>query len=76
MNDIALSDMNLLYDAFKASMKGCAWKSEPQRFETDFLTELNKLSDEIMDKSYKTSPKTEFILSERGKTRFIHGSRY
>jgi hypothetical protein len=75
MNDIALSDMNLLYDAFKASMKGCAWKSEPQRFETDFLTELNKLSDEIMDKSYKTSPKTEFILSERGKTRFIHGSR-
>ena len=74
-DEIVLEDMNLLYDAFKASMKGSSWKSEPQRYEADFLTELNKLSDEIADRSYKTSPKSEFILNERGKTRFIHGNR-
>lgn len=75
MNNTRLEDMNLLYDAFRASMKGSSWKSEPQKFEVDFLSELNKLSDEIADRSYKTSPKSEFILKERGKTRFIHGNR-
>ena len=75
MENIRLEDMNLLYDAFKASMKDSSWKSEPQRFETDFLTEINKISNQIIDRSYKTSKGSEFVLNERGKTRYIHGNR-
>lgn len=67
--------MNALYDAFKASIKGSAWKEEPQRFEIDFLTEITKLHQELESRTYKTSHGTEFTLNERGKIRYIHGSR-
>ena len=75
MNDVNLEDMNLLYDAFRASMKGSSWKSEPQKFETDFLSEINNISNQLIDRSYKTSKGSEFVLNERGKTRYIHGNR-
>ena len=42
MNDSRISDMNVLYDAFLASMRGSAWKEEPQKFEIDFLSEIVK----------------------------------
>ena len=70
-----ITDMNALYEAFKASMKGSAWKEEPQRFELDFLSEITRLHQELESRTYKTSPGTEFILNERGKIRYIHGSR-
>jgi hypothetical protein len=70
-----IADMNLLYDAFQASMKGSSWKGEPQGFEADFLSELTKLSDELLDKTYRTSKGSEFVLKERGKERYIHGNR-
>lgn len=70
-----ISDMNALYEAFKASMKGSAWKEEPQRFEIDFLSEITRLHQELESRTYKTSPGTEFTLNERGKIRYIHGSR-
>ena len=47
-----ITDMNVLYDAFRASMKGSAWKEEPQRFEIDFLTEIIKLSNELENRTY------------------------
>lgn len=72
---MGLSDLNLLYEGFRASMKGSAWKAEPQRFEMDMLSELVKLKDEIDSRTYKTSPCTEFTLNERGKIRHIHGGR-
>lgn len=70
-----LSDLNLLYDSFRASMNGSAWKEEPQRFEIDFLSEIVTLSEEIKTREYRTSKGTEFTLHERGKTRHIHGAR-
>lgn len=70
-----VSDMNVLYDAFKASMKGSAWKEEPQRFEIDFLSEITRLHHELENRTYKTSPRKGFTLNERGKIRYIHGSR-
>ena len=70
-----LSDLNLLYDSFRASMNGSAWKEEPQRFEMDFLSEIVTLSEEIKTREYRTSKGTEFTLHERGKTRHIHGAR-
>jgi hypothetical protein len=70
-----IADMNVLYDAFLASMKSSAWKEEPQRFETDFLSQIAKLQRELLDGTYETSPGTEFTLHERGKIRHIHGGR-
>ena len=70
-----LSDLNLLYDSFRASMKGSAWKEEPQRCEMDFLSEIVALSEEIKTRKYRTSKGTEFTLHERGKIRHIHGAR-
>lgn len=73
MNEI--TDMNVLYDAFLASMKGSSWKEEPQRVEMDILSELARLKRELETRTYKTSPGTEFTIYERGKRRYIHGSR-
>lgn len=70
-----IADMNVLYDAFRASMRGSAWKREPQRFEHDWLHELSCLKHELESKTYKTLPGSEFILNERGKIRHIHGGR-
>lgn len=70
-----IADMNILYDAFRASMKGSAWKEEPQRFEIDFLSELSSLKKELEDGTYRTLPGSEFTLCERGKIRHIHGGR-
>lgn len=72
---MGLTDMNLLYDSFLASLRGSAWKEEPQRFEIDFLSEITKLKQEIESRTYVTSQGTEFTLNERGKTRHIHGAR-
>lgn len=70
-----ISDLNRLYEGFKASMKGSAWKDEPQRFEVNFLSELVRLKHELDGRSYTTSEGSEFTLNERGKIRHIHGAR-
>jgi len=70
-----IADMNVLYDAFLASMKGSSWKEEPQRFEIDVLSELTAIQDELLSREYKTSKGSEFTLNERGKIRHIHGGR-
>lgn len=56
-------------------MNGSSWKEEPQRFEIDWLSEINALSKEWENRTYKTSPRSEFMHRERGKTRLIRGSR-
>lgn len=73
--DNKIADLNVLYDAFRASLKGSAWKEEPQKFETDFLSEIVKLKQELETREYKTMPGSEFTLNERGKIRHIHGGR-
>lgn len=74
-NDNKIADLNVLYDAFLASMKGSAWKEEPQKFEINFLSEIIKLKQELETREYKTMPGSEFTLNERGKIRHIHGGR-
>lgn len=71
----SVTDLNVLYEAFKASMKSSAWKREPQRFERDVLSEIVKLHDEIESRTYKTSERHTFVTHERGKARLIHGGR-
>lgn len=55
-------------------MKGSSWKKEPQRFEADFLHQLRILQIQLENGTYKTSKGSEFILNERGKIRYVHGS--
>ena len=74
-NGNKITDMNTLYDAFLASMKGSAWKEEPQKFEINFLSEIVKLKQELEAREYRTMPGSEFTLNERGKIRHIHGGR-
>lgn len=69
-----LWDMNYLYEAFRKSMKGSSWKGEPQKYEQDVVSELTKLSNSLENHTYETDPTVEFILKERGKTRYIHGN--
>lgn len=71
----SIADLNVLYDAFRASMNGSAWKEEPQRFEIDFLSEIIKLKQEVENRTYKTTEGSTFIFRERGKARLIHGGR-
>ena len=75
MDNNRIADLNVLYDAFLASMKGSAWKEEPQKFEIDFLSEIIKLKQELETREYRTLPGSEFTLYERGKIRHIHGGR-
>lgn len=70
-----IADLNILYEAFVASMNGSSWKEEVQKFEMDFLCQIAKLKKEIEQKTYKTLPESEFTLNERGKKRYIHGSK-
>lgn len=71
----SITDLNALYDAFRASMKGSAWKEEPQRFEIDFLSEIIRLKKEVESHTYKTATGSTFVFKERGKARLIHGGR-
>lgn len=71
----SVTDLNVLYDAFRASMRSSAWKTEPQRFERDVLSELVQLKEEIENRTYITGERHTFVTHERGKARLIHGSR-
>lgn len=70
-----IADMNILYEAYRKSMIGSAWKREPEKFEHDWLCEIADLKHELEGRSYHTLPGTEFKLNERGKIRHIHGGR-
>lgn len=68
-------DSNNLYDAFKKSKMGSDWKHQVQKYEMNFLSELAKLNKEINTKTFNFLPTSEFVLSERGKTRLISGEQ-
>lgn len=62
---------NSLYDGFMESRKGVEWKESVQKYEAGLLLNIYNTRKALMDKTYKTKPMTEFILSERGHTRHI-----
>lgn len=70
-----ISDLNLLHEAYRKSMRGSAWKREPEKFEHDWFSEIIQLKGELESRTYKTLPGYEFKLNERGKIRHIHGGR-
>lgn len=55
-------------------MRGSAWKEGPQRFEMDWLSETVRIKQEVKERTYQTQAGSEFLLNERGRMRYIHGS--
>lgn len=68
-------DGNALYDAFLKAKKGSAWKPSVQKFETTYLLSLAKMQTELITKAYDFKPTSDFVISERGKTRKITGEQ-
>lgn len=66
-----LEDLNVLYDAFRQSIKSVDWKCSIQRFEANVLPELMTIRKNLQDGSYKQKPFYEFDTYERGKHRHI-----
>lgn len=71
-----LWDGNVLYSAFRKAQKSAPWKGQTQHFEMDFLHQIAVIQKELKDRTYKTSPKNEFVLCERGKTRIVQSSKF
>lgn len=68
-----ISDGNALYDAYIKSKKGCDWKPQIQKFEMSYLLSLSKIQQDLNNGSYTFSHGTNFVLHERGKTRYVTG---
>lgn len=64
-------DANVLYDSGFEAMAGSKFKYETQKFEMNHLLETALLQKDLKEKKYKPQPGQKFIISERGKTRYI-----
>ena len=64
-------DANCLYDAGTAAMKSSKFKYSTQKFEMRHLLETALLQRSIRTGKYKPTVGKRFVLSERGKTRWI-----
>jgi DNA-binding transcriptional regulator YhcF (GntR family) len=69
MNEIY--DANVLYEAGKGSIKASTFKYSTQLFEMNQLLETAKIQKKLMERTYKPQQTQRFLISERGKTRFI-----
>ena len=68
-------DANLLYESFLLAKKGSDWKPQVQKFEMNSLFEIFQMQDELQNRTYQLKPTSNFIISERGKTRPITGEQ-
>ena len=56
--------------------KASPWKDSTQKFEINFLVELNKIHKELKEKRYAPLEPNSFLLNERGKTRAISSGAF
>lgn len=70
-----MSDANLLYDSYLAAMKSSAWKTQVQQFEMNFLIQIAGIQRELRERNYHFLPGNQFVMNERGKTRYITGEQ-
>ncbi|MBE6724988.1 MAG: RNA-directed DNA polymerase [Ruminococcaceae bacterium] len=66
-----ICDANVLYKAYKASVKGSKWKESTQKFMLNFLSYIFELLDKLVTRTYENGPTDEFELHERGRIRPI-----
>lgn len=68
---VDITDTNLIYEAYLSSIKGSKWKYSSQKFRDNALFEIRSIQHDLQTNSYKTGPKSKFIINERGKIRHI-----
>ncbi len=66
-----ISNANNLVEAFRLTKKGSIWKESVQKYEINLLRNTYYLRKEIRDGTYQQKDFFEFVLNERGKTRYI-----
>ena len=69
INDVA--DANALYEAFRLSMKGVAWKASVQRYEINTLRNIRDTKKQLEAGESPVLGFHEFTMCERGKTRHV-----
>lgn len=69
INDVA--DANAIYDAFRMSKKGVAWKASVQRYEMNMLRNINSTKKTLEAGESPVLGFHEFTLCERGKVRHV-----
>lgn len=62
-----------LLRAFLIAKRGSDWKWSVQAFENNLSVEIAEIAEQIVNRTYKLKPNTNFELKERGKTRWISG---
>jgi hypothetical protein len=70
-----IHDGNALYDAFIRSKKGSDWKPQVQKFEMEYLLNLAEIQNKLLEGDFEFLPSTNFVTTERGKTRAITGEQ-
>lgn len=68
-----ICDANMLYNAYKTSIKSSGWKPQSQKFEMSLLFNLAKIQHDLMTGEYKSGRGSSFEICERGKKRLITG---
>ncbi len=66
-----LCDANVLYKAYKASIKGSKWKEATQKYMLNFLRYIFQIQEELLSRTLANGQTREFSLRERGRTRPI-----
>ncbi len=66
-----VADMNALYQAQCEAARGVGWKASTQRYQLDWLININKARHDILEGNETFRGFHEFDLHERGKTRHI-----
>lgn len=69
INDVA--DANALYEAFRLSMKGVAWKASVQPYEINTLRNIRDAKKQLEAGESPVLGFHEFTMCERGKTRHV-----
>lgn len=67
-------DIDHLCDAIHKSAKSSSHKYTTQKYALHWLVNSAKLCQQIENRAYKTDKGSEFVISERGKIRYIHGN--
>lgn len=66
-----ICDANILYKAYRSSIKANKWKESTQRFSLNYLSKLFEIQTDLRCRRLKNGPVVEFFLAERGKVRPI-----
>ena len=66
-----VADVNSLHRASLKARVGCDWKHSVQAFDLNNLYEIQKLHNELINRTYQPMKYFEFTLHERGKIREI-----